>query len=159
LGRRVAADLFAVMAPRWNVMFVPSSDTQVQTTQEARMSAQEIGTKLVALCREGKGEECKDTLYASDIVSVEASAPPGGDRTARGIEAVRAKSKWWVDNHTVHKSEAFGPYPHGDDRFAVRFVYDITHKPTDKRFVMDEVAVFTVTNGKISKEEFFYPTN
>ena len=49
----------------------------------------------------------------------------------------------------------FGPYPH-DDRFAVRFVYDITHKPSQKRMVMDEVALFTVSNGKIVKEEFFY---
>jgi ketosteroid isomerase-like protein len=139
------------------VTFVQSSDTQVQT-QEATMNAQEVGTRLVALCREGKSEECKDTLYSPDIISVEAAAPPGADRTSRGIEAIRAKGKWWTDNHTVHSAETFGPYPHGDDRFAVRFVYDITSKPMNKRFTMDEVAVFTVNNGKIIKEEFFYPT-
>jgi ketosteroid isomerase-like protein len=122
------------------------------------MNAQEVGTRLVALCREGKSEECKDTLYSPDIISVEAAAPPGADRTSRGIEAIRAKGKWWTDNHTVHSAETFGPYPHGDDRFAVRFVYDITSKPMNKRFTMDEVAVFTVNNGKITKEEFFYPT-
>jgi ketosteroid isomerase-like protein len=122
------------------------------------MNAQEVGTRLVALCREGKSEECKDTLYSPDIISVEAAAPPGADRTSRGIEAIRAKGKWWTDNHTVHSAETFGPYPHGDDRFAVRFVYDITSKPMNKRFTMDEVAVFTVNNGKIIKEEFFYPT-
>jgi ketosteroid isomerase-like protein len=53
-------------------------------------------------------------------------------------------------------AHTYGPYPHGDDRFAVRFVYDITQKPTGRRVMMDEVAVFTVANGKIVREEFYY---
>jgi ketosteroid isomerase-like protein len=121
------------------------------------MSANEVANKYVALCKEGKNDECLETLFARDAVSVEAGAPPGGDRTASGLEAIRGKSKWWNDNHTVHKAELFGPYPH-DDRFAVRFVYDVTNKPSGKRFTMDEVGLFTVSNGKITREEFFYPT-
>ena len=49
----------------------------------------------------------------------------------------------------------FGPYPNGD-RFAVRFAFDITNKPSGKRMQMDEVGLFTVENGKITREEFFY---
>lgn len=60
-----------------------------------------------------------------------------------------------MDNHTIHKAEVFGPYPH-DNRFAVRFLYDITNKPSGKRMTMDEVGLFTVENGKIVREEFFY---
>ena len=119
------------------------------------MTSQEVAKKYVALCKDGKNEECLDTLFSKDAVSVEAGAPPGMDRTSKGLEAIRAKSKWWVDNHTVHKAEVFGPYPH-DDRFAVRFLYDITHKPSGKRITMDEVGLFMVENGKITKEEFFY---
>ena len=115
----------------------------------------EIGKKYVAFCKELQFRECADALFAKDAVSVEAGAPPGQDRTAKGIEAIHAKSKWWQDNHTVHKAEIFGPYPH-DDRFAVRFVYDVTNKPSNRRFTMDEVGLFTVSNGKIVKEEFFY---
>jgi len=122
------------------------------------MNAEQIGKQLVALCREGKNLECINTLLSPDVISVEAFAPPGGDRTVRGLDAVRAKSKWWSDNHTIHKAEAFGPYPHGDDRFAVRFVYDITNKPSGKRLTMDEVALYTVANDKVIKEEFFYST-
>ena len=115
----------------------------------------EIGKKYVAMCKEGKFEECISSLFSKDAVSVEAGAPPGQDRTAKGIEAIRAKGKWWADNHTVHKAEVTGPYPH-DNRFAVRFVFDFTHKPTNKRTTMDEVGLFTVDNGKITREEFFY---
>jgi ketosteroid isomerase-like protein len=119
------------------------------------MTTQEIGKKYVALVNEHKHDECLDQLFSKDALSVEAGAPPGMERSVKGVEAIKGKGKWWNDNHTVHKAEHFGPYPH-DDRFAVRFVYDITHKPSGKRFVMDEVGVFTVENGKIAKEEFFY---
>ena len=118
-------------------------------------STLEIGKKYAALCKEGKNEVILDELFSKDAVSVEAGAPPGQERTAKGLEAIRAKSKWWRDNHTVHKAEVFGPYPH-DDRFAVRFVYDVTNKPSGQRMSMDEVGLFTVSNGKIVKEEFFY---
>jgi hypothetical protein len=120
------------------------------------MTTSEIGKKYVALCREGRREECLDTLYASDAVSVEAVAPPGGDRIAKGLEAIRGKSKWWTENHTVHKAEMLGPYPH-DDRFAVRFLFDVTNKPSGKRFTTDEIGLFTVANDKVTREEFFYP--
>ena len=119
------------------------------------MTSLEIAKKYVGLCKEGKFDECISALFAPNAVSVEVGASFGQDRTAKGIEAIRAKGKWWTDNHTVHKAEVSGPYPH-DDRFAVRFVFDITHKPTGKRTTMDEVGLFTVENGKITREEFFY---
>lgn len=120
------------------------------------MSGNEVGKKYVALCKEGQFEKCLDTLFSKDAVSVEAAAPPsGGDRTTTGLDAIRAKGKWWVDNHTVHKLEVFGPYPH-DDRFAVRFVIDVTNKPSGARMTMDEVGLFTVADGKVVREEFFY---
>jgi hypothetical protein len=120
------------------------------------MSVNEIANRYVALCKEGRFDACLDELFAKDAVSVEAFAPPGGgDRVATGLPALHAKSDWWNKNHEVHKAEVFGPYPHGD-RFAVRFSFDVTNKPSSKRFTMDEVGIFTVENGKISREEFFY---
>ncbi len=115
----------------------------------------EIAKKYVALCKEGKHEAIQQELFTKDTVSVEAGAPPGQERAAKGLDAIVAKGKWWQENHVVHKAEVFGPYPH-DDRFAVRFLYDVTHKPSGKRIAMDEVGLFTVSNGKIVKEEFFY---
>ena len=115
----------------------------------------EIAKKYFALVKEHEHEKCLKELFAKDAVSVEPNAGPGMDRTAKGVEAIAAKSKWWADNHTIHKAEVFGPYPH-DDRFAVRFVYDITHKPSGKRMTLDEVGLFTIENGKITREEFFY---
>jgi ketosteroid isomerase-like protein len=125
--------------------------------EEGKMNAKEIGEKLVALCKEGKNLECIDTYYSDDIVSVEAAPPPsGGEQTMKGIDAIRGKNQWWAENHEVHSAAVDGPYPHGEDRFAVRFDYDVTFKPNGQRMKMEEVALFTVDGGKIVKEEFFY---
>ena len=121
------------------------------------MTTQEIGTRYVSLCQEGKYEACLDELYAKDAVSVEAATPPGTDKTASGLDAIKAKGKGWGESHIVHKQEVTGPFPN-EDRFAVRFTYDITDKPSGKRTTMDEVGLFTIENGKITREEFFYPT-
>lgn len=119
------------------------------------MTTIDVGKKLVELCKAGKNEEAMKTLYAKDIVSVEAAAPPGQSAESHGIEAVIGKSKWWADNHEVHSAACEGPFPNGD-RFIVRFTYDVTNKPSGKRMTMDEGALFTVKDGKIVREEFFY---
>jgi hypothetical protein len=119
------------------------------------MTTNEIGQKYVALCREGRRDELLATLFSKDVASVEAVAPPGGERTTAGLDGIRAKGKGWADHHEVHKAELSGPYPHGD-RFAVRFVYEVTHKPSGQRRSMDEIGLFTVVDGKITREEFFY---
>ena|ERR1041384_8971 len=119
------------------------------------MSVSEIANRYVALCKEAKFEQILDELFASDAVSVEAGGPPGMDLTSSGLPAIRAKGEWWGANHEIHSAEVTGPYPNGD-RFAVRFVLDVTNKPSGRRMQMDEIGLFTVENGKISREEFFY---
>ena len=118
--------------------------------------AKTIGEKLVALCKEGKNDVAIMELYAEDTLSVEAAAAPGMEREAKGRDAILAKGKWWIENHEVHSAGVEGPFPHGDERFAVTFDYDVTFKPESKRQRLHEVAVYTVDAGKIVREEFFY---
>jgi hypothetical protein len=119
------------------------------------MTTMEIGKELVTLCKQGKNQEAIDRLYSPSIESVEPVAMPGMEQTQRGIAKIKSKNKWWVDNHEVHGSVAEGPFPH-NDRFIVRFKYDVTPKHTGKRMTMDETGLYTVQNGKVVKEEFFY---
>ena len=121
------------------------------------MNAFEVGKKLVELCKQGQNDAAMQTLYSPDIVSVEAAEMPGLPREIRGIQGVAQKGQWWSENHVVHAQEVEGPWPHGD-RFIVRFKYDVTNKPTNHRFQMDEVGLYTVADGKVVREEYFYPT-
>ena len=121
------------------------------------MSALEVGKKLVQFCKEGKNLESISTLYAEDVQSIEAMAGPDGERVVKGIEGVKGKNKWWTENHEVHEGSVEGPFPHGEDKFAVIFKYDITNKPSGQRMKLEEVAVFHLNgDGKVQKEEFFY---
>lgn len=122
------------------------------------MDTLEVGKRLVSLCREGKNLEAVDELYADDVVSVEVMGTPEMPAKMKGKEAIRGKNQWWIDNHEVHSADAKGPFPHGE-RFAVLFDYDVT--PTSgpmagKRMDLEEVALYTVDDGKIVHEEFFY---
>jgi ketosteroid isomerase-like protein len=119
------------------------------------MTTQEVGDKLVKFCMEGKFAEAIEALYSPDIVSMEAGAPPGGSRESKGLAAVMAKAEWWSANHEVHAATVEGPLVAGS-HFAVTFKMDVTFKPTEKRFTMEEVAVYKVADGKVVYEEFFY---
>ena len=85
-------------------------------------------------------------------------AAPGMPQETSGKDAVIAKSQWWVDNHEVHDAVILGPWPNGDE-FAVYFKYDVTFKPSGKRFPMEETAMYTVRDGKIVREKFYYRTD
>ena len=119
------------------------------------MTTQEVADKLVKLCSEGKFEQAINELYGQEIVSMEASAPPGGSRESKGFEAVKGKSEWWAANHEVHSSKVEGPLVAGS-HFAVTFKMEVTFKPQSKRFSMEEIGVYKVDDGKIVYEEFFY---
>lgn len=118
------------------------------------MTTQEVANKIVALCKEGKFNEAH-SLYADDVVSMEAGAPPGQSRESKGIAAVKAKGEWWQANHEVHGATVEGPLVAGS-HFAVTYKFDVTFKPQNRRFQMEEVGVYEIKDGKIVYEEFFY---
>jgi ketosteroid isomerase-like protein len=121
-------------------------------------STLQVGKKLVELCRAGKSMEVVETLYSQNIVSIEPQASPAMPARMEGLAAVKGKNQWWYANHEVHRATVEGPWPHGD-RFIVRFSYEATAKAgpmAGKRFTMEEAALYTVKDGKVVQEEFFY---
>lgn len=117
------------------------------------MTPEEIARDFVAMLKEGRHEEAASRYNAEDIVSYENM--PGPMAVCRGKEAVKQKGDWWVANHEVHAFTAEGPYLNGE-QFAVTFHVDVTVKDSGERRAMDEVGLYTVDNGKIVEERFFY---
>jgi len=121
------------------------------------MTSKEVGEKLVELCRANKALEAL-SLYNPKAVSVEAQGSEAMPAVIEGVEKIRGKGEWWFANNEVHGAQVRGPFPNGD-RFAVIFNFDFTPKAgtfAGKRQKMEEVGLYTVENGKIVREEFFY---
>ncbi len=122
------------------------------------MQTLDIANDIVALCREGKHMEAVDKHYADDIVSIEGAAGPDMPARMEGIEAIRGKAQWWFDNHEIHESTVDGPFvAENDDHFALIFFMDVTPKNGGDRMKMTEVAYYTVRDGKIAEERFYFP--
>lgn len=120
------------------------------------MAIQEIATKVVQLCNEGRDAEVVNAFFADDVVSIEGAGTEDMPARAEGIDAIRSKHVWWYENHTVHGAVATGPFiGHRDDQFAVKFDIDATPKGGE-RMQMSEIALFTVRDGRIVQEEFLY---
>ncbi|MCJ0763863.1 SnoaL-like domain-containing protein [Variovorax terrae] len=116
------------------------------------MEIQELAQAFTALCKQGKFEDAGRVHWADDIVSLE---PMTGEMAElKGRAAVEGKGAWWYANHEIHDVSVEGPYVHGQ-QFVVRFKMDVTPKG-GQRMAMDEVGLYTVRNGKIVEERFFF---
>ena len=118
----------------------------------------QIGSQLVKNCREGREMQGLDELYAENAVSLEAASQPGGqDREFKGRDAIKAKHDWWNNAMEMHEASVEGPFFHGENQFGVIFGMDVTEKDSGKRFQMKELGIYTVSDGKIVREEFYNP--
>ncbi|MET0605098.1 MAG: nuclear transport factor 2 family protein [Beijerinckiaceae bacterium] len=117
------------------------------------MAIKDLADEFVALLKSNKSEEAAARYNADDIVSYEAADGPMA--VCRGKDEVKKKGDWWYENHEFHGGDVAGPYVNGD-QFAVRFSFDVTNRQSGERIKMDEVGIYTVRDGKIVEERFFY---
>lgn len=111
---------------------------------------------LVQYGRDDKEAQGLNELYASNAVSIEAADMGGGNVVTEGLDNIHGKHEWWGNAMEVHSKKIEGPYLHGDNQFSVIYELDATQKENNERMAMKEVGVYTVENGKIVKEQFFY---
>jgi hypothetical protein len=117
------------------------------------MTIQEIATRLVALCRQGKYEEAQKELYSADAESHEPKEMPGME-SVKGLDAIIKKGEVFRNMlETVHGGSVSDPVIAGN-KFAVAIVIDATMKGMGRQN-MQEIAVYTVKEGKVVKEQFF----
>ena len=117
------------------------------------MTNSETAKAFTDMLKAGDHEGAAKKFNAPNIVSCEAMDGPMA--RVEGAAAVKAKSDWWYGAHEVHSVTTEGPYVNGD-QFTVRFAMDVTTKETGQRMQMQEVGLYTVKDGKIAEERFFY---
>lgn len=122
------------------------------------MTTEAVAKRLIQLCREGKNLEAIQELYADDVVSVEMMGDEKMPKEMKGKEAIIGKTTWWVENHEIHSGDVSEPLC-CDAHFAIKLVYEVTPKTGDmagKRMTINELGVYTVADGKVTHEQFFY---
>lgn len=111
-------------------------------------TASEIGHSLVTLFNQGKAEEVERLWHHKKIESIE------GDGTVfLGRKGIAEKNAWWYGAFEIHSAKATGPFV-GATGFTVQFTMEISPRGTDQRMSSTEVGVYTVSKGKIVREEF-----
>ena len=129
------------------------NDTNNINTTEA-VTAQEVGVALVELFNVDKGGEVVEQYYHQDIVSEEPFEGEGG--RVEGMDALLAKHETWFASHEIHSDRAEGPYMgRNAEEFIVKFNMDVTPKGSE-RVQLEELGVYTVRDGKIVHEAFYY---
>jgi SnoaL-like domain len=124
-------------------------------TTTAAATTAEIAQELTSLCRAGRNADAIKKFYSEKIVSIESTGSDQMPAEMTGLEAVRQKGEWWMNNNEIHSSTVNGPFL-GENQFAVQYSYDTTFKPTGQRVQMTEIALYTVKDGEIVREQFFY---
>ena len=118
------------------------------------MTTKEVAARFMELATQGKFDAVQDELYSNDCVSIEPTHAQDM-QSVEGLAAIKEKGKKF--NESV--GEVHGGYTNdpiiSDNHFAVTMGMDITMKGMS-RMKMDEVAVYEVKDGKITKEQFFY---
>jgi ketosteroid isomerase-like protein len=155
MGSRIRLMESAWIAPDFQILSDRDANQGDNVTTATDTATAAVAEELVVLCRAGRNLDAINTLYSPEIVSVESMGNEEMPREMKGIDAIRQKNKWWIDNNEVHSADAEGPFV-GEGKFAVHYTFDTTFKPTGKRQQMEEMALYTVKDGKIVREQFFY---
>lgn len=116
----------------------------------------ELGQAFVKAMQDREGISSVDELYAKEAESIEAVVPPNRYvRIAGGRGAIKAKREDWLKSYEIHSLDADGPYVHPPNRFAIRFEAQVSEKATGQKKILREIAIYSVEDGKIVREEFF----
>ena len=123
-------------------------------TQEAVMTTQQIADRMAVLFKEYKWKEAQDELFAPDATSHEPEKSQG-PRVVAGLENIKQKGNLFQSMvEEFHGGYILGPLVAGNH---ISFGIFLDMKMHDApRSMMEEIAVYTVKDGKVTSEEFFY---
>lgn len=117
------------------------------------MTVHEIAARLAELCKTGQFEQAHRELYAPGCVSIEGE----GSMVPRveGLDAIDEKGRQFQ----AMIEENYGGYV-SDPLVAGNYItltmgMDVKMKGQE-RFMMEEVCVYKVSDGKIVQEQFFF---
>ena len=116
----------------------------------------DVARAYTALLLAGEFAAAGERFWAADIKSIEPRDSPGGCvAEAIGIHAARAKTARWFEAQRIDDLTIDGPFVTGN-QFALFMDMMITNRASGNSQPFTEIAIFTVRDGRITEERFFY---
>jgi hypothetical protein len=117
------------------------------------MTTKEVAAKFYEYMQQGAFEKIYAELFSPDATSDET---PGSDwPKARGMQEIFEKGKKWNETiEAMHGGTTAEPVVAGNYFFAY-MTMDFTPKGGEQTH-MEEIGLYTVKDGKIVSEQFFY---
>ena len=106
------------------------------------------------MCRNGKVEEAKEELFATEIISIE---PVEGilPKETKGMPAIKKKAELFISMVDNFFSSTISDPVIAGEYFSISWDTDIQMKG-ESRKTMSEICVYKTNGGKIVSEQFFY---
>ena len=124
------------------------------STLEAVMTTQDVANRMNELFKTNNWNQVQEELFAVDCESIE-PAHAQGLQTVKGKEAIRKKGEdFQAAIEEMHGGWCSEPLV-GGNYISFAMGIDLTMKGMG-RMKMEEICVYEVKDGKITKEQFFY---
>lgn len=116
----------------------------------------DIARDFTAMLRLGQFEAAGERYWSDAVTSVEpADLQAGIPALVSGIAAARSKAKFRFGEGRIDDLGIDGPFVTGD-QFALFLDMLITYPASGSAQPFTEIAIFTVRDGRIIEERFFY---
>ena len=124
-------------------------------TNQTMMSTMELAQAIKQCVQKNEPKTAYTQYFAADMVTVESMAGPDGKRDMDGLEAALAKGEMWDQMMETHSIEVSEPLV-AENHFVLKFCFDVTNRQSGNRAKLEELGIYTVKDGKVVREEFFY---
>jgi hypothetical protein len=115
-----------------------------------------VAHEFTAMLRAGQFEAAGNRFWADDVTSIEPAALPGGiAATACGIAAARRKCNARFGAAKIAEIGIDGPFVTGD-QFVLFLDLIIVDRASGGSAPFSEIALYTVREGQIAEERYFY---
>jgi SnoaL-like domain len=116
----------------------------------------DVARDFTDMLRQGQFMAARERFCAADIRSIEPhDLADGIPAEVSGIEAARAKNARWFGTRHIHDLSIDGPFVTGN-QFALFLDMMIVGQASGGDQPFTEIAVFTVRDGRICEERYFY---
>lgn len=116
----------------------------------------DVARDFTDMLRQGQFVAARERFWAADVRSIEPhDLPDGIAAEVSGIDAARAKTIRWFGSRRIHDLSVDGPFVTGN-QFALFLDMMIEGQPSGADQPFTEIAIFTVRDGQISEERYFY---